>query len=240
MSSAPTNVVAPPRRPSRCRIPTAIKRVAEEVEDVDRRRHRRLAVQVHLVEGRDRVRGHLEGEADREELPREAPGLDLPRGGVDGDDRGGADRDVEDVPRVRRQQVVDAERGGAEREVERRLSRERRAEEAARGPREDCCHGGHVASVEGRPPGGGALHERRRFARHDPPLAHRRLPQFPSGLLQRRGEGLRPPPAVNRTIVLRYLTVKLFGLACTDRADELFPAALVGVVPPCDVLAPIW
>ena len=53
------------------------QRVTAEVERIGDRRARRLAVELHLVDGEDRIAGHLAEEPEREQMPRRVA---LPRG----------------------------------------------------------------------------------------------------------------------------------------------------------------
>ena len=101
------------------------QRIPRQVEDIGDRRRRRLAVELDLVDGEDRVAGDLAEQPEREQVPGQpiARWQVEPRAEVDRDHRRQPDRDEEDGLRVRRQQEVDADRHGAgadERPAERR------------------------------------------------------------------------------------------------------------------------
>ena len=88
------------------------QRVTGEVEEIGDRGVRRLAVQLHLVDGEDRVTRDLPEQPEREEVPGETlvPGQVPDRAEVDGDDRREPDADVVDRLGVRRQDEVDGDR----------------------------------------------------------------------------------------------------------------------------------
>ena len=91
------------------------QRIPRQVEDIGDRRRRRLAVELDLVDGEDRISGDLAEQPEREQVPgqplaRRQVGA---RAEVDRDHRRQPDGDEEDGLGVRRQQEVDADRGGA-------------------------------------------------------------------------------------------------------------------------------